>query len=549
MKTDFSSPLKLLTLFWALLFPQHVCAFHALPPPSLTSQRLHALVQTPLAPYNLNTRQAVTLKNRQERHSITLFQKKNAELDDIKDDEQSFLSLFAIVLPLLFIYIANQWSRSSIYYLVNFSSTDTTSVSTAMNLDLQFDESQYGALASIAFTALFAITSLFAGALADRYDRKLLTLGSTAVFTGAILFTSFAHSYNEVLIARVVMGLACAFTTPSAYTLIRDFIKEQKASLANSIYGSGVYFGGGLSSLSILLDNLDGVGWRGTCQVISVFGVVSIATAALLLPKDPKSKTSDLKDNNEEKLDSPTPSSPLGDAQQVLATKRVQWLFLASFFRFSSGLLIGVWAAPYFQQAFPNDVSSYAVINALIVGFCGVSSGLFGGWAADQVATASSSFNSDSKEDTTVNAALANVDANAARLSIPVVGSLLAIPAWWYTVHAPSFEYAMIFLAIEYIVAECWFGPTVAVLQSEVGAGRGGTAQGMFTLTGAIGNLAPSVLGFLYVQQQQTQVLEADGNPGNIILANLLGGAVCAGYLLSALCFAKSATEQSSQRI
>ena len=276
--------------------------------------------------------------------------------------------------------------------------------------------------------------------------------------------------------------------------------------------------------------------------------MLSIAAAVLLLPADPKSEALESKNNNGAKPTSAGSSSALRDAQQVLATKRVQWLFLASFFRFSSGLLIGVWAAPYFQQAFPNDISSYAVVNALIVGFCGVASGLIGGWAADQVAAASNSLNSGTNKDTTFNTALANVDANAARLSIPVLGSLLAIPAWWYTLHASSFEYAMIFLAIEYIVAECWFGPTVAVLQSEVEVGRGGTAQGMFTLTGAIGNLAPSALGFLYVQQQ-TQVLEADGTPGNVMLANLLGIAVCVGYLLSALCFAKSATEQPSQRI
>ena len=525
----------------ALLSPQYVRSFHSTLPSSHTSP-LRALVPTTFAQTNLTPRKTRTPTNRQSRYPIILFQKVNDQLDDDnQDDNQPFLYVITIVLPLLFIYIANQWTRSSIYYLVNFSSSDTASASTAMNLDLQFDESQYGALASIAFTALFAITSLFAGALADRYDRKLLTLGSTAVFTGALLCTSFAHSYNEVLAARIVMGLACAFTTPAAYTLIRDCIEEQQISLANSLYGSGVYFGGGLSSLSILLNNLDGVGWRGTCQVISAFGLVSIASVALLLPQDPKS-IPDLKYDEEEKLVTTSSSSPVEDAQQVLATKRVQWLFLASFFRFSSGLLIGVWKAPYFQQAFPNDLSSFSVVNALIIGVCGVSSGLIGGWAADQVAATVSS-----SEENTVSTPLGDLDANAARLAIPVVGSLLAIPAFWYTLHAPSFEYAMIYLAIEYIVAECWFGPTVAVLQSEVGAGRGGTAQGMFTLTGAIGNLAPSALGYLYVQQQQQyQVLEGDGN---VILANLLGGAVCVGYLLSALCFAKSATEESSQRV
>lgn len=77
------------------------------------------------------------------------------------------------------------------------------------------------------------------------------------------------------------------------------------------------------------------------------------------------------------------------------------------------------------------------------------------------------------------------------------------------------------------------------MLQSEVGKSQGGTAQGLFTLTGAIGNIAPSVLGVLYGQQ----VLIAGAIDKSSILSNLLINGVCAGYLLSAACFAVSATK------
>ena len=89
--------------------------------------------------------------------------------------------ILLLVFPLLFVYVSNQWSRYSIAYLVDFSSsaqeaTATASAFGAMNVDLHFTQSQYGVLASTAFTALFALSSLVAGNLADRYDRKLLTL-------------------------------------------------------------------------------------------------------------------------------------------------------------------------------------------------------------------------------------------------------------------------------------------------------------------------------------------------------------------------------------
>lgn len=65
----------------------------------------------------------------------------------------------SIVLPLLLVYISNQWSRSSLYYLVNFSDSADATAFTAMNVDLGFTQAQYGALASVAFTALFAVAS------------------------------------------------------------------------------------------------------------------------------------------------------------------------------------------------------------------------------------------------------------------------------------------------------------------------------------------------------------------------------------------------------
>lgn len=359
------------------------------------------------------------------------------------DESASISSLLPIVLPLLLVYISNQWSRSSLYYLVDFSNSETPTAFTAMNVDIAFSEAQYGALASVAFTFLFAITSLFAGGLADRFDRKLLTIGSSIAWSTAIFVTAISEDYNQVLVARILMGLACAFSTPSAYTLIRDLVPKDFTSLANSLYGSGVYLGGGLSSLSLLLDG--NIGWRGTCEFIAAYGLIAASVTALILPQDPKTEKEIINrdDNVEEEK-----QSPASDVGEILSIPRVQWLFAGSFLRFCSGLCIGVWAAPYYKQAFPDEAASYAVINALIVGLCGVTSGVVGGWAADQTASWSEQTSQDS---------------NMGRLIIPIIGSLLAVPAWYLTAHASTFDNAMFWLGIEYLVAECWFGPIISV--------------------------------------------------------------------------------------
>jgi hypothetical protein len=62
----------------------------------------------------------------------------------------------------------------------------------------------------------------------------------------------------------------------------------------------------------------------------------------------------------------------------------------------------------------------------------------------------------------------------------------------------------------------------------------------MFVLTGALGNFAPSVLGWIYGNQ-----LSGSLNSSSEVLANLLAWGVCSGYALSSLFFIISVRSSS----
>lgn len=375
----------------------------------------------------------------------------------------SLSEILILVFPLLLIYISNQWSRYSISYLVDFSSTTddgatAASAYQAMNIDLQFTQSQYGLLASTAFTVLFALSSLLAGSLADRYNRKLLTLVPATIWTLATLYTSFAQSYDDVLIARVIMGGACAFAVPAAYSLIADNVSKDKLALTNSLFGSGVYLGGALASLSLLLDQ--SIGWRSTMTAIGGFGVVSVVMVGLLLPSDDDRDSKKIKSSEATKsitlLEEEEKNGVVQNAIRILSIPRVRLIFIASFFRFCSGLMIGVWAASYYKQAFPDYASEYAVVNALIVGVMGFSSGILGGYIADGLG---SWYKATDEHETKATTTLIHnyFDEQTIPLLLPIFGSLLAIPAWFLTTHTTSFEMSMAFLGIEYLVGKIYF--------------------------------------------------------------------------------------------
>jgi len=348
------------------------------------------------------------------------------------------------------------------------------------------------------------------------------------------LYSFFKFSFH----LHNLRGAACAFVTPPAYTFIAQRVPQDRVSLASSLYGTGVALGGAFASLSILLDN--NLGWREALWVIAAYGFAAAIVAALILPNDPKetidsdnsssmTTASLMKSANDDKITSDNSSSSsdiLSDVQEAISTPRIRWLFLGSFLRFSAGISIGVWSASYFRMVFPDNQADYAVAQALITAVGGSVSGLLGGYIADSIGAKAEEEQKTTKEE---------VDIIGRKLWVPVVGSILAAPTWYLAVeNNQSFEVAMAWLAAEYFVAECWFGPTISVLQKTVGPKIGGTSQGLFTLTGAFANVAPSLLGFLYGQASAGQESSSD-------LAGLLVAGICFSYVSSSFCFAMSA--------
>lgn len=448
----------------------------------------------------------------------------HSESKDTSSASSSTTWLLSLCFPLWLVYISNQWSRFSINALVDFSTA--AQPFSSMNVDVGFDQAQYGLLASVAFTSLFAVASLGAGYASDRLDRKALTLGSAVLWSVSTLGMSQAQSYPVVVAFRVLTGLACAFSTPTAYTLLKERVPESRQALASSLYGTGVALASALTALSILLDNQ--VGWRNTLTIIGTFGLVTALASVVLLPSDDTKMTSGLVTTPNQGSEAPRPSL-LDEIGDIVSTDRVKWLYLASLLRFGSGLTIGIWGAPYFRLAFPDDQSSYAVLQASISAIGATASGLAGGALADWLSAPTS--------DATVD----DGDRIGRRLWVPAVGSLVAAPAWFWAVQADQpFETAMLWLAVEYAVAECWFGPSISTLQATVRPGTGGTAQGIFTLTGAVGNVVPSILGFLYASAAAAGEAGAAGST-SIELSHLLATFVCFGYLSSAGCFAMAA--------
>ena len=203
--------------------------------------------------------------------STSLLKQSKDEINDIErgDDTKkkeptnllpSYVALFIILLT----FSSNQWSRQALFYLCDFSAT--ADPFKHINSGLSFDKEQYSTLASFWFTAIFATTSLFAGGIADKFSRKNIITLSCFIWSVATLAQSQATSFNQLIPLRIIVGLSQAFFNPAAFTLLSDIFPIELVGRINGILSGGVYIGGGLASLSILLDN--SIGWRNTVSFI-----------------------------------------------------------------------------------------------------------------------------------------------------------------------------------------------------------------------------------------------------------------------------------------
>jgi MFS family permease len=195
---------------------------------------------------------------------------------------------------------------------------------------------------------------------------------------------------------------------------------------------------------------------------------------------------------------------------EVLQSSDAQILLAASALRFAAGFTIGIWKAPFVFGKFPGSESIFAGSNAAIVAGGGLLSSLLGGFVADLLA------DKFGKENPRV------------RVWVPAIGSLLAAPLWAAFVLADTPRAAASFLLAEYLAAECWVGPTLAGLYNSVPQNRRGTAQGLFSILTAVGNIAPLLVGLL--------VAGAAGAPmslGDSLIASVGGAYVLSGVLFT----------------
>mmetsp|Transcript_102235 Transcript_102235/g.305199 ORF Transcript_102235/g.305199 Transcript_102235/m.305199 type:complete len:513 (-) Transcript_102235:61-1599(-) len=428
-------------------------------------------------------------------------------------------SLTLVVLVVIF--VANQACRALPFYLVDFN--DGATVEGAMNVALGFRSGMYGFFATMGFTIPFTVGSLAAGVIADKADRMQISAIAGLLWSSCTLCMAGAASYSVLMGLRMLLGLSQSITNPAALSLIADLFPEARATM-NSVFGLGIYLGGGVASLGAALD--EQLGWRYAC---AAFGLGSMVVSLLaFIPADPRTEARAYEHSQpvprrdtESGAPGSVPSRIVAALQhmalgfpaamgtvchrtaEATSSKAARWMLLASALRFCAGFGILVWLPSAVHTRFPDRSADFSVYNSVIKAFAGGVSSLAGGLISDALRSRGLG--------------------DCVGALFCAASSLVSAPLWHVVLcDGLSFEVSMGCLLAEYLTAESWLGPAIATLQGAVPADRRGAAQGVFSSLTALGNALPACLGLLAAED----------------LAHGLQVSVTVCYVASAACFA-----------
>jgi MFS family permease len=155
---------------------------------------------------------------------------------------------------------------------------------TSVKGEIAMTDAQFGLLTSV-FLVSYGILGPVGGYLADRFNRSQIIVVSLFAWSAFTWLTGHAHSFEELLIYRALMGISEACYFPAAGKLLMDYHRDRTRSLANGIHLSGVMVGSGLGGLGgWIADQHD---WRFVFELFGAIGVVYAVVVWIFLRDRP----------------------------------------------------------------------------------------------------------------------------------------------------------------------------------------------------------------------------------------------------------------------
>ena len=130
----------------------------------------------------------------------------------------------------------------------------------------------------------FGVGQFIMGPLSDRFGRRPVLVDGMALYCVASLLAITAHSFETLLLARVLQGLGTSATRVIATSIVRDCYAGRRMasvmSLAMMVFIAVPVVAPSLGQAVMLLTQ-----WRGIFIVLTVYGVLALIWSAWRMPE------------------------------------------------------------------------------------------------------------------------------------------------------------------------------------------------------------------------------------------------------------------------
>ncbi len=154
-----------------------------------------------------------------------------------------------------------------------------STLQSSMQMDIHelAEAENFGRLMGI-FLLIYGLVSPFAGAVADRINRKWLIVGSLFTWSAVTYGMGLAQTFEQVYWLRAFMGVSEALYIPAGLAMIADYHSDKTRSLAVGIHMTGLYAGQALGGFGATI--AASYSWH---TVFHWFGIVGIIYAFILI--------------------------------------------------------------------------------------------------------------------------------------------------------------------------------------------------------------------------------------------------------------------------
>jgi predicted MFS family arabinose efflux permease len=283
------------------------------------------------------------------------------------EDLSTAYKIYALCL-LVLVYISNYTDRVLLTVLMP-----------AIKAEFSLSDFELGLLSGTAFALFYAILGVPIAVLADRSSRKLVIVGSVAIWSLMTAACGAAQSFTQLLLARVGVGVGEAGSNPPSHAIIADMFSLKARATALGIYSQGV-------SIGLVIGIYGGAqlaeayGWRVAFYALGLPGLL-ISLLVLLTLREPRRGAS-------EGTATVGRAPPLMDVIRFMLSQRaLVHTFVGSTLATTVGYSGVLWWPTFIVRSHGLSMADMSLFLALVFGLASGLGIFFGGFAADKFAS------------------------------------------------------------------------------------------------------------------------------------------------------------------